>query len=86
MRSGARQPAWRANLDLKFEHRGDRTVRKIGEIIRRLNRELELTIPLAEQKLHFARQFADDALLCLKARLCPPAKSGGWTISLPNVI
>ena len=26
MRSGARQPAWRANLDLKFEYRGDRTV------------------------------------------------------------
>ena len=44
-------------------------IHEIGEIIKRLNRELGLTILLAEQKLHFARQFADDYFIMLKGEI-----------------
>lgn len=44
-------------------------VHEIGKIIRRLNRELELTILLAEQKLHFAQQIADHYFVMVKGEI-----------------
>lgn len=41
-------------------------VHEIGKIIKRLNQELGLTILLAEQKLHFARQVSDNYFVMLK--------------------
>ena len=44
-------------------------IHEIGKIIKRLNRELGLTILLAEQKLHFAQQVADSYLVMLKGEI-----------------
>ena len=44
-------------------------IHEIGKIIKRLNRELGLTILLAEQKLSFARQVADDCFIILKGEI-----------------
>lgn len=41
-------------------------VRDIGEVIRKLNRELNLTVLLVEQKLPFARRVADDFFIMEK--------------------
>lgn len=41
-------------------------VRDIGDVIRRLNRELNLTVLLVEQKLPFARRVADDFFIMEK--------------------
>jgi urea transport system ATP-binding protein len=41
-------------------------VRDIGEVIRKLNRELGLTVLLVEQKLPFARKVADDFFIMEK--------------------
>ena len=41
-------------------------VRDIGEVIRKLNRELGLTVLLVEQKLPFARRVADDFFIMEK--------------------
>jgi len=44
-------------------------VHEIGEIIRRLNREIGLTVILVEQKLPFARKVADRFLILDRGRL-----------------
>ncbi|MET0357620.1 MAG: urea ABC transporter ATP-binding subunit UrtE [Cellvibrio sp.] len=44
-------------------------VRDIGEVIRKLNRELGLTVLLVEQKLPFARRVADDFFIMEKGSL-----------------
>jgi urea transport system ATP-binding protein len=44
-------------------------VRDIGEIIRKLNRELGLTVLLVEQKLPFARRVADDFFIVEKGNV-----------------
>ena len=49
-------------------------VHEIGNIIRRLNRELGLTILLAEQKLHFARQVADNYFVMVKGEIVSSGK------------
>src|SRR5690606_38254542 len=41
-------------------------VRDIGEVIRKLNRELNLTVLLVEQNLPFARRVADDFFIMEK--------------------
>ena len=41
-------------------------VRDIGDVIRRLNREMNLTVLLVEQKLPFARRVADDFFIMEK--------------------
>jgi urea transport system ATP-binding protein len=41
-------------------------VRDIGDVIRKLNRELGLTVLLVEQKLPFARRVADDFFIMEK--------------------
>jgi urea transport system ATP-binding protein len=44
-------------------------VRDIGDVIRKLNRELGLTVLLVEQKLPFARRVADDFFIMEKGSL-----------------
>lgn len=44
-------------------------VRDIGDVIRRLNRELNLTVLLVEQKLPFARRVADDFFIMEKGNV-----------------
>jgi urea transport system ATP-binding protein len=44
-------------------------VRDIGEVIRKLNRELGLTVLLVEQKLPFARRVADDFFIMEKGSI-----------------
>ena len=44
-------------------------VRDIGEVIRKLNRELGLTVLLVEQKLPFARRVADDFFIMEKGHM-----------------
>lgn len=44
-------------------------VRDIGEVIRKLNRELGLTVLLVEQKLPFARRVADDFFIMEKGNI-----------------
>jgi urea transport system ATP-binding protein len=44
-------------------------VHEIGDIIRRLNREIDLTVILVEQKLPFARRVADRFVLLDRGRL-----------------
>ncbi len=44
-------------------------VRDIGDVIRKLNRELGLTVLLVEQKLPFARRVADDFFMMEKGRV-----------------
>ena len=56
-------------LDEPTEGIQPNVVHEIGKIIRRLNRELGLTILLAEQKLHFARQVADHYFVMVKGEI-----------------
>src|SRR5690606_6341721 len=44
-------------------------VRDIGDVIRKLNRELNLTVLLVEQKLPFARRVADDFFIMEKGSI-----------------
>ncbi|MGH1451316.1 MAG: urea ABC transporter ATP-binding subunit UrtE [Pseudomonadaceae bacterium] len=44
-------------------------VRDIGEVIRKLNREMGLTVLLVEQKLPFARRTADDFFIMERGRV-----------------
>jgi urea transport system ATP-binding protein len=44
-------------------------VHEIGDIIRRLNREIGLTVILVEQKLPFARRVADRFVILDRGRL-----------------
>ncbi len=53
-------------LDEPTEGIQPNVVRDIGEVIRRLNRELGLTVLLVEQKLPFARRVADDFFIMEK--------------------
>ena len=53
-------------LDEPTEGIQPNVVRDIGEVIRKLNRELGLTLLLVEQKLPFARRVADDFFIMEK--------------------
>lgn len=53
-------------LDEPTEGIQPNVVRDIGDVIRRLNRELGLTVLLVEQKLPFARRVADDFFIMEK--------------------
>jgi len=53
-------------LDEPTEGIQPNVVRDIGEVIRKLNRELGLTVLLVEQKLPFARRTADDFFIMEK--------------------
>ena len=53
-------------LDEPTEGIQPNVVRDIGEVIRKLNRELGLTVLLVEQKLPFARRVADDFFMMEK--------------------
>ncbi|AQT58764.1 urea ABC transporter ATP-binding subunit UrtE [Cellvibrio sp. PSBB023] len=53
-------------LDEPTEGIQPNVVRDIGEVIRKLNRELDLTVLLVEQKLPFARRVADDFFIMEK--------------------
>jgi urea transport system ATP-binding protein len=53
-------------LDEPTEGIQPNVVRDIGEVIRKLNRELGLTVLLVEQKLPFARRIADDFFIMEK--------------------
>src|SRR5690606_2660202 len=54
------------SLDEPTEGIQPNVVRDIGDVIRRLNRELGLTVLLVEQKLPFARRVADDFFIMEK--------------------
>jgi urea transport system ATP-binding protein len=53
-------------LDEPTEGIQPNVVRDIGDVIRKLNRELGLTVLLVEQKLPFARRVADDFFIMEK--------------------
>jgi urea transport system ATP-binding protein len=54
-------------------------VHDIGEVIQRLNREINLTVLLVEQKLPFARRVATDLRMLDKGRLVISGKIGALT-------
>jgi urea transport system ATP-binding protein len=56
-------------LDEPTEGIQPNVVRDIGEVIRKLNRELGLTVLLVEQKLPFARRVADDFFILEKGNV-----------------
>lgn len=56
-------------LDEPTEGIQPNVVRDIGEVIRKLNRELGLTVLLVEQKLPFARRVADDFFMMEKGAI-----------------
>lgn len=56
-------------LDEPTEGIQPNVVRDIGDVIRRLNRELGLTVLLVEQKLPFARRVADDFYMMEKGTI-----------------
>jgi urea transport system ATP-binding protein len=56
-------------LDEPTEGIQPNVVRDIGEVIRKLNRELNLTVLLVEQKLPFARRVADDFFIMEKGSM-----------------
>jgi urea transport system ATP-binding protein len=56
-------------LDEPTEGIQPNVVRDIGEVIRKLNRELGLTVLLVEQKLPFARRVADDFFIMEKGSI-----------------
>jgi len=56
-------------LDEPTEGIQPNVVRDIGEVIRKLNRELGLTVLLVEQKLPFARRVADDFFIMEKGNV-----------------
>lgn len=56
-------------LDEPTEGIQPNVVRDIGDVIRKLNRELGLTVLLVEQKLPFARRVADDFFIMEKGSL-----------------
>ena len=56
-------------LDEPTEGIQPNVVRDIGEVIRKLNREFNLTVLLVEQKLPFARRVADDFFIMEKGSL-----------------
>jgi urea transport system ATP-binding protein len=57
-------------------------VHEIGEVIRRLNRETNLTVLLVEQKLPFARRVASELRVLDKGRLVMSGKIEGLTDEL----
>jgi len=57
-------------------------VHDIGEVIRRLNREIKLTVLLVEQKLPFARRVATDLRMLDKGRLVMSGKIEALTDEL----
>lgn len=56
-------------LDEPTEGIQPNVVRDIGEVIRKLNREMGLTVLLVEQKLPFARRVADDFFIMEKGNV-----------------
>lgn len=56
-------------LDEPTEGIQPNVVRDIGDVIRRLNRDLGLTVLLVEQKLPFARRVADDFFMMEKGEI-----------------
>jgi urea transport system ATP-binding protein len=57
-------------------------VHEIGDVIQRLNREINLTVLLVEQKLPFARRVASDLRILDKGRLVVSGKIGELTDEL----
>jgi urea transport system ATP-binding protein len=57
-------------------------VHEIGDVIQRLNREVNLTVLLVEQKLPFARRVASDLRILDKGRLVVSGKIGALTDEL----
>jgi urea transport system ATP-binding protein len=57
-------------------------VHEIGDVIQRLNREINLTVLLVEQKLPFARRVASDLRILDKGRLVVSGKIGALTDEL----
>jgi urea transport system ATP-binding protein len=57
-------------------------VHEIGEVIQRLNREIDLTVLLVEQKLPFARRVASDLRVLDKGRLVVSDKIAALTDDL----
>jgi urea transport system ATP-binding protein len=57
-------------------------VHEIGEVLQRLNREINLTVLLVEQKLPFARRVATDLRILDKGRLVVSAKIAALTDDL----
>jgi urea transport system ATP-binding protein len=57
-------------------------VHEIGEVIMRLNREIDLTVLLVEQKLPFARRVASDLRILDKGRLVVSGKIDALTDEL----
>jgi urea transport system ATP-binding protein len=57
-------------------------VHEIGEVIQRLNREINLTVLLVEQKLPFARRIATDLRVLDKGRLVVSGKIAALTDEL----
>lgn len=69
-------------LDEPTEGIQPNVVRDIGEVIRRLNRELGLTVLLVEQKLPFARRVADDFFIMEKGSVVATGPIGDLNESL----
>ncbi len=63
-------------LDEPTEGIQPNVVRDIGEVIRKLNRELGLTVLLVEQKLPFARRVADDFFIMEKGSVVATGPMG----------
>lgn len=63
-------------LDEPTEGIQPNVVRDIGEVIRKLNRELGLTVLLVEQKLPFARRVADDFFIMEKGNVVATGPMG----------
>jgi urea transport system ATP-binding protein len=57
-------------------------VHEIGDVIQRLNREINLTVLLVEQKLPFARRVASDLRILDKGRLVVSGHIGALTDEL----
>ena len=49
-------------------------VHEIGDVIRKLNREIGLTVLLVEQKLPFVRRVADSFIILDRGRMMAAAK------------
>ena len=64
-------------LDEPTEGIQPNVVRDIGEVIRKLNRELGLTVLLVEQKLPFARRVADDFFIMEKGSVVATGPMAG---------
>lgn len=71
-------------LDEPTEGIQPNVVHEIGNVIKRLNRELGLSILLAEQKLHFTKQVADNYFVMVKGEVVSSGAIGGLDDGVVN--